>query len=404
MKKILLTLAVCALGATASFADDIYIIGSNVNGKSWSLNQSDCKFTQTGTNTYEWTGAVLGTGFKFNNGTWSNDNINYGSNGKACVPGEPYTCTKGGSSGNIALADVSEIENPKIVMTWDGQNPPTFTLTGTSGGEIVWYLAGINGNFVAADDYGAIPLYPVSEDTPEQLESYPFDILVPSGEFKIASTGWGTEYGLYDNPPAITLDNLTATLIEVAGEAGNIPYSLPAGSYVCTFNLKTLVITFRQEGESDIDYSSWWVNIIGPFNDWTDNGVHPEDGISTTTGLAISEEGFKVKVNYGGEADTYFITGNEDPIPTDEWVLLGVDTSDGPRIHIEGANGENLYDVSFDCINNKVMVKLQDSVKDIVTETAAPVYYNLQGIRVDNPVKGNLYIENRGGVVSKVIR
>ena len=404
MKKFLLTFAIGILAASSMLADDIFIIGSNVNGKSWSLNQADCKFTQTGTNTYEWTGSVLGTGFKFNNGTWSNDNINYGGNGKTCEIGQPYTCTKGGSSPNIALEGVSEVQNPHIVMTWDGQNPPTFTIQGESGGEIVWYLAGINGNFVAADDYGAIPLYQVSESDPNQLESYEFDVTVPVGEFKIASSGWGTEYGLYDNPPAITLDNTTATLIEVAGEAGNIPYDLPAGSYICRFNLSTLVVEFIQQGEAD--YSEWWVNIIGPFNEWADNGVHPVDGISTTLDLPINEEGFKVKVNSGGTTDTYYITGDETPIALDTWVQLSVDNSDGPRIYIPGANGTNYYDVKFDLKTNKIMVATAAGIGNVAVDgdNASAVYYNLQGVRIENPVAGGLYIVRQGDKVTKVVK
>lgn len=405
MKKLLLTLAFGALVATSSFADDIYIIGSNVNGKSWSLAQADCKFTQTGTNTYEWTGSVLGTGFKFNNGTWSNDNINYGSNGKACEVGQPYTCTKGGSSANIALKDISEVQNPHIIMTWDGNNPPTFTIQGEEGGEITWYLAGINGNFVAADDYGAIPLYP-TEEGGKQLESYEFEITVPTGEFKIASTGWGTEYGLYDNPPAITTDNLSATLIEVAGEAGNIPYDLPMGTYTCSFNLETLVVTFTQVSEGEIDFSEWYVNIVGPYNEWTDNGVHPdESGVSTTTGLKIGTDGFKVKV-YNGVTDVYYIANTETPIATNTWVKLFVDTSDGPRVYINGADAEKIYDVQFNLNTSEVMVKEQDAVSSIISdnENVAPVYYNLQGIRVTNPTEGAMYIVRTGDKVTKVVK
>lgn len=403
MKKLLLSLALSVITVASAFADDIFIIGSNVNGKSWSLNQSDCKFTKTGDNTYEWTGTVLGTGFKFNNGTWSNDNINYGANGKPCVIGEPYTCTKGGSSQNIALDGVTEIQNPHIVMTWDGANPPTFTILGEGSGEIVWYLAGINGNFVAADDYGAIPLYPVSEDDEDQLESYEFEITVPTGEFKIASTGWGTEYGLYDNPAPITNTNLTATLIEVAGEAGNIPYNLTPGLYTCRFNLDNLFIEFVQVG--DVDYSEWWVNIMGPFNNWsTDFGVHPVDGISTTDNLKIGTDGFKVMVNSGGTTDTYYITGDETPIALDTWVQLIVDNVDGSPIMIEGCTGEDVYVVKYDLMASKVYVEIdeENSVGNINTDSNEPaVYYNLQGIRVANPKAGELFIVKQGDSVTK---
>ena len=304
MKKLLLTLALGVIATASSYAD-YYIIGSDVNGKSWTLNAADCKFTQTGTNTYEWTGQNLGTGFKINDGTWSNNDINFGSNGKELVVGEPYTMSVGGSSGNIAISGATSVENPKVVLDVTNPKAPVITVTGEESGEVQWFLAGINGNFSAADTSDAIHLW--ETETEGVLETYPFDVTVASGEFKIASTGWAKEYGM-NTPVTISNSNLSATLEEVFGEAGNLPYNLTPGSYVCTFNLNTLVVTFKQEGEAD--YSSWYVNVIGPFNNWEDNGVNPVDGISTTTDLPIGTGGFKVKVWAGSGDGTYYIDVN----------------------------------------------------------------------------------------------
>ena len=53
------------LAAAAASAADYYVIGENVNGKKWALAAEDCKFTETSTaGVYEWTGVVLGSGFK----------------------------------------------------------------------------------------------------------------------------------------------------------------------------------------------------------------------------------------------------------------------------------------------------------------------------------------------------
>ena len=82
MKKVFLMLAtlLCAFSASAV---DYYLIGSDVNGKSWTLKSADAKFTETETaGVYEWTGTTLGTGFKINDGTWSNANANFGGSGK----------------------------------------------------------------------------------------------------------------------------------------------------------------------------------------------------------------------------------------------------------------------------------------------------------------------------------
>lgn len=49
-----------------------YIIGSNINGQSWALGQSDAKFTKISNGIYKWNGERLGSGFKINDGTWDN--------------------------------------------------------------------------------------------------------------------------------------------------------------------------------------------------------------------------------------------------------------------------------------------------------------------------------------------
>lgn len=407
MKKLLLSLALGTMVAMSASAD-IYIIGTNVNGKNWSLGAEDAKFTQTGPTTYEWTGEVLGTGFKFNNGSWSNNNENWGGDGSNNVVtlGKPFTLTASGGSSNLKMKDsdgneITTVENPKVVFEWDGKSAPKVTISGAGGGEIQWYLAGINNNFVASDDYGAIELYPVEEGS-KQLESNPFDVTSPTGEFKIASTGWATEYGINDNPPTISLDNMTATLEEVFGEAGNLPYNLPAGVYTCRFNLETLVVEFAQNGT--IDFSDWYVNIVGPFNEWGDNGVQPVDGITTTTGLPIGTEGFKVKV-WTGTSDIYYITGDETPISLNEWVQLIPDTSDGARIYIDGATAEKTYDVQFDLATTKIKVNETAGVENIATDSnnEAAVYYNMQGIRVNRPVAGQMYIVRQGATVTKAL-
>ncbi len=50
-----------------------------------------------------------------------------------------------------------------------------------------------------------------------------------------------------------------------------------------------------------------------------------------------------------------------------------------------------------------VITKTSDGVSDIAADDNAPVeYYNLQGVRVENPAAG-LYIRRQGSKVSKVI-
>lgn len=247
MKKLLL-LAAVALSAVCTFAQDMYVIGSNVNGKSWTVKAEDGKFTDKGGGIYEWSGQTLGTGFKFNDGSWSGK-YNLGSNGKKLVQGEPYKLNNSGASGNIALDGVTEVVNPHIVLDI---NELTVTITGGFDGEIKWYVCGFNGSFIAEDTYGAVELFPTETEGVYLAEE--FVVTEATGEFKIASTGWATEYGTND-PENVKLGTGTMKLQleEVFGEAGNVPYSLAPGTYDCEFNLNDLTVKFDDHsGVSDV--------------------------------------------------------------------------------------------------------------------------------------------------------
>ncbi len=46
---------------------------------------------------------------------------------------------------------------------------------------------------------------------------------------------------------------------------------------------------------------------------------------------------------------------------------------------------------------------LDSAIEDVISDNDAPVeYYNLQGIRVDNP-RGGIYVRRQGNTVSKVV-
>ena len=52
--------------------------------------------------------------------------------------------------------------------------------------------------------------------------------------------------------------------------------------------------------------------------------------------------------------------------------------------------------------SNEVNVRIEGTgIDEITTAEAAPVYYNLQGMRVENPVAGTIYIVRRGTTVTK---
>lgn len=245
MKKALLFAAALVVAASASA--DYYMIGSNVNGKSWTVAAEDAKFADQGNGIYRWEGELLGTGFKINNGSWDDPNYNFGSNGGMIEEGVPYYYGVGGSTGDIGLYECTEVKNPVVVLD---ENEKTITLTGDFGGTIKWYICGINGDFIA--DESGIELLPT--DTDGEFKAEGVAVTVAEGELKISSTGWATKYGT-DNADEvfITDSNLSAALVEVFGEAGNIPYVLTPGNYSFTFNIDELTLVVAAEGGSGVD-------------------------------------------------------------------------------------------------------------------------------------------------------
>lgn len=172
----------------AGYAQDFYIIGSNVNGHTWELAQPDCKFTNLGNGKYEWRGQVLGTGFKINDGTWANY-YNIGSNGNKIIPGEEYYYYEGGDSGNIEFAEFASLGNP--VVTFDYRNG-TITVKGESSMSTDWFVTGSFCDW--SFDYELIQsaedknIY-ICENVPLYASSD------RANKLKIVTTGWGEQYG-----------------------------------------------------------------------------------------------------------------------------------------------------------------------------------------------------------------
>ena len=335
MKKLLFTLVAILIGLNAQ-AIDYYLIGG-FNG--WTLGQASCKFTDKGDGTYvlDYNG-TLTSGFKINDGTWDNDKANFG--GSATLnPGVTYNLTDKG--GNIPLS--GNIINPHIVL-----NPTAKTLLITGQEKDAEHIYGIHSGWLDNNSWS-------TTDMTEQNGKWVLsNVTVPAGSFGIMEmdkdTRSQTSWISADGSGVVVLDTPMACKVE-----GN-DFSNAAGTYTFTFDPEamTLTVTGKQTGE-DVgpDYSSWYVNIVGPYNDWNDNGVNPVDGISTTENLGIGTSGFKVKVWNG--SDIYYISDGA-AIPTGEWVQLYEDTFDGDLIQIAGATEESVYTVKYNVVTNQIYV------------------------------------------------
>ena len=327
MKKVFLMLAtlLCAFSASAV---DYYLIGSDVNGKSWTLKSADAKFTETETaGVYEWTGTTLGTGFKINDGTWSNANANFGGSAKLTL-GTPYTYTVGGSSGNITFANnLTTVNSPKVVLN---TNNKTITVTGEGGGTVAWYIQGLNGNWDFIDSKKLVET--VSGSKIYQLKNFTINS-APNG-IAVATTGWGDKYGSSNSSTTISDDNLSIKLSKVDGEGGNVKFTL-SGKYDIVWNLNTTTLTFKKVGAVELPNTLFLIGNVNNKDFLPNNGVELTkksngvfEGEVTLTGTlgtgfsyftfvpALSTTGWAgITIRYGATSSDALVTpGTEMPI------------------------------------------------------------------------------------------
>lgn len=214
-----------------------YMIGSNVNGQTWALAQEDAAFTYEGNGIYRWKGEVLGSGFKINDGTWSNSEYNIGGAGNDIVMNQPFYYWANGNSGNIGFDGFTTLINPEVVLD---TNEETITLVGgTPEGVSSWYIAGINGEWNLDNNW---ILNRIGDSKIFEREIY---IVETTGVCKISDDGWSHQYGTnFPEFQFIDLNNMTSYLEPVSGEGGNVPYELPEGTYTVRFDLDDLTLSF----------------------------------------------------------------------------------------------------------------------------------------------------------------
>lgn len=112
MKKFTLALATLALSVASMNATDYYLIGGPLG---WTEGNPEGKFTPTTeSGVYELKLEKLTSGFKINDGTWTNPDVNFGSNGEKRVVDVPYHYGVGGSTSDIIID--GQVMNPTLVL------------------------------------------------------------------------------------------------------------------------------------------------------------------------------------------------------------------------------------------------------------------------------------------------
>lgn len=220
------------------------------------------------------------------------------------------------------------------------------------------------------------------------------NLAIGDSTFKIKV--WNGQDQWHSNGDVIALDTWTAipgdnnSSMSVAGaKAGEM--------YDVKFNCATNEVYVSKSTEV-IDYTQWYVNVVGEFNNWEYNGQRPDrEGVVILPAENVNTA-FKIKT-YDGTADSFYAV--DGTLPLDTWTsILG--NQENMVLPAEAQSGA--VTMTFNCVTKELKVVLGDAGVEgiIVDENAAPVYYNLQGVRVAEPTQG-LYIVRRGNTVAKEI-
>lgn len=247
MKKFfLLSAALLAVGAMSAQDFDVYVIGSNVNGNSWTAGAPDAKMTYVGDGVYEWDGEFLGTGFKLNDGTWDDPTHNWGAAEGELSLGVAYgPLTASGSSGNIGLDGFTGVKNPHVVFD---VNTAMITITGTADGKYEWYLVGEFNNYHGPAEAGDDEVkYTEVGDKVFAFEGVEF-AAAEGTTIKMADTGWHKQYGDNDGiiQWGITTEEtpgIQSAVLQECGSEGTMLCFL-FGTYNSEWDLNTLTLSF----------------------------------------------------------------------------------------------------------------------------------------------------------------
>lgn len=179
------------------------------------------------------------------------------------------------------------------------------------------------------------------------------------GEFGIKKVENGTQTEWWSAPtssPDLVLDT-PMTLVKT----GNTNIKVKsAGTYYITFDPATHVLKASGsaigggDDPTPSNYDGWYVNVLGTYNGWVDNGVTvPADGLTKHEGLQIGTNGFKIKI-WNGTENLWYSNGT--PVAQGSWVTVDADLTDMPCMTVEGAEAGDIFTVEYNVATNKVML------------------------------------------------
>ena len=226
---------------------------------------------------------------------------------------------------------------------------------------------------------------------------YTLSIPALSGEFKISTDDWNDEYTYSANNTAMELG--TDYDVTSGGMTGNMCLAKPAKNVTVTLDTNTSKI--RIEGEEDVEIITYAINSSLTEETWSlAEMTEGNNGEWTYTVTPVIAEGeLLVQKMVNGAAKDYFKATATDLLEAGKSVVLSTANTANLKYKL---SLETEYTFSFDPATSTLAVTNGLSGIEGVEADAdnAPVYYNLQGVRVAAPAEG-LYIVVRGDKVAK---
>lgn len=335
--------------------------------------------------------------------TVANASASFGIRKKDADSGAQVDWFSAAGNNSITEAGVYELKvegsNFDIVPgTWSFTFDPeamTLTVAGEGGGDVPTpnYTYGLWGSFGTGSEWSGIAMT-------EEDGKWVADVVAKG------TTNFGIQRLLNGEQVKWlwSADNATITeagdyAISVEGSGTGSNFGLAEGTWHFSFDPEamTLVVT-GEGGEVVIDYTKWYLNVLGDFNEWKDNGVQfNEEGIAILEDLAIGTSPFKLKI-WTGTAEDWRSNGQAIDLNTD----YVVEYNWNENMTIADATEDAVVSVKFDAKNNVMFISGTTAVAEVEVAEGVAEYYNLQGVKVANPENG-IYVKVLNGKATKVV-
>lgn len=380
--------------SNAQTPDIAFKDGAVFNAQGNEVGVPTTKYTMSLNNTANWAKVYV---YTFNPevcGSWPGKELTKGSDGYYTFE---YESTSAPSFGGIIFNDGSDnnktgdlpFENGKVVTNGGGDVPPTPAKD--------LYLVGGPAGWNSANE-----AYKFNRDgnvyTLELAEGL-------KGTWKIWDGTWDYNFGgngtsLVSGEEADAWFNSGADFNSDFAGKTTIVFTLVSGSDVKDSSIPSkITVTAESVAEPD-PMEEWWVSAQGIAGNWEAAGVHPDsEGLATIPALSLYGNSFKIKV-WNGLSDAWYSNGSELALETP----TVVDYNSDNNMTVAGLEDNKIYTIMFNVISKELTV-----VEDVITgidsinvSEEAPIYFNLQGIKVEKPANG-IYVKVANGKASRVV-